>query len=119
MEHNCIYAKSTEGKKKKEGSATGKKKVKDYEYVTTYYCKGLNRKDKSCSCGFEMKIVRVKDGLIALQKCDIIDGARVPIEHNTAAHDQFESTGQRGGKESPKKLGLCQYPSKNSLQSII
>ena len=102
MEHNTIWAKNGDGKKK---SKTGKKKNNDYEYVTTYYCKAHNRKDKSCSCRFEMKIVGVKNGLMALQRCDIVDGVKVPIQHNTAAHHKFRNSGVYVTSDGTKKAG--------------
>ena len=39
-----------------------------------------------------MKIVRLENGLVALQKCETIDGRKVPIEHNVTAHNEFRNT---------------------------
>ena len=71
------------------------RKNKEYEYVTTYYCKARNKNNKSCCCGFEMKIVRLKNGLVALEKCETVGDRKVPIEYNATAYNKFRNTTKR------------------------
>ena len=72
-EHCPVYALDSDGLKE------GKRK-KAYEYVTSYYCKG-----RSQGCQYKVKIMRIKGGLVVLQKVEIIEAHKIPISHNEHA----------------------------------
>ena len=85
-EHLPVYGSDKEGKKKKASN-----KMPTYEYAGTYYCKGRTRGDAN-SCQFVLKIMRIEGGLVVMQKCDTIEGSKVPIGHNENADNIHKAT---------------------------
>ena len=70
------------------------KSVKQHEYVKTYYCKGR--------CKVQIDVRRVEGGLVAMQKCEVVNGTMVPIQHTH--HDEFWQRGGSRGKAGPLSI---------------
>ena len=64
---------------------------REFEYVYTAFCKCKN-------CDYRIKICRFVGGLLALEKCVIKNGIKIPICHNNDAHSTFFE--QNGGSTS-------------------
>jgi hypothetical protein len=65
------------------------------------------------SCGVELKIVRVKNGLLVLKKCEIVDDKKVPIEHNLSGHKLFRHSGKgRAGVAGALSIAQMTYIAK-------
>ena len=79
-EHNPVYADNPDGTKVSE-------KLPPYEYVNTFYCTG-NKRGDSTSCPYSLKVMRIEGGLVVMQRCEIKEGAKVPVGHRKKADDR-------------------------------
>ena len=66
------------------------------------------------SCGVELKILRLKNGLLALRKSKLVGETRVPIEHNIPGHKLFRNIGKgKPGLSGPLSVAQMEHIAKH------
>ena len=84
----------------------------EFEYVYSCFC-------KCKGCPYKLIICRFQGGLVALQKCENVNGVKVPTKHNYDAHFSFTENGSKGGvcslSHAQKEYVVQHYkPSRNN-----
>ena len=102
-------------------NSDSEKRSSDYEYVGTYYCKGYKRGDSS-SCQYRLKLTRIDGGLVVMQKCELVNGEKVPIKHDITADSSFPKRSRSspaGGLSVEQRKFVIKHKGDNDADSLV